>query len=60
MADTKTAPAADNATPTQRHGLFGGLAALREKANIQDRLVERFVRRRRRPPGPPIAMNPSR
>ncbi|KAJ4159877.1 uncharacterized protein LMH87_007815 [Akanthomyces muscarius] len=43
MSDTKNAPAADDATPTQRYGLFGGLAALREKANIQDRLVERLL-----------------
>ncbi|PQK09660.1 hypothetical protein BB8028_0001g17280 [Beauveria bassiana] len=33
----------DEATPTQRYGLFGGLAALRERASIQDRLVERLL-----------------
>lgn len=45
MADTEkldpSAAQAGEPTPTQRYGLFGGLAALREKANIQDRLVER-------------------
>ncbi|ATY66964.1 Integral peroxisomal membrane peroxin [Cordyceps militaris] len=47
MADTNdisaSATAADAATPTQRQGLFGGLAALRERASIQDRLVERLL-----------------
>ncbi|OAA58258.1 Integral peroxisomal membrane peroxin [Cordyceps fumosorosea ARSEF 2679] len=47
MADTpkddSVSAATDNATPTQRYGLFGGLAALRERANIQDRLVERLL-----------------
>ncbi|XWX01313.1 hypothetical protein V2A60_009340 [Cordyceps javanica] len=37
------AAATDEATPTQRSGLFGGLAALRERASIQDRLVERLL-----------------
>lgn len=30
-------------TPPHRTGLRGGIAAIREKASLQDRLVEKFV-----------------
>lgn len=36
----KTTP---TSSPSQKKGLRGGLAAIREKAGIQDRLVERHA-----------------
>lgn len=33
----------DPVTPSSRSGLRGGFAAFREKASLQDRLVEKYV-----------------
>lgn len=40
-AGAKPEPVQAAPTPTQRFGLRGGLAALRERANIQDKLIEK-------------------
>lgn len=41
--DRTSRPPSIVGTPPQKSGLRGGIAALREKASIQDRLVEKSV-----------------